>query len=387
MPHCTKDTNFNLVLIMILAHFGKYKGIEIAISEGNILDCEVECIAVSGNSQGMMRGGVSGAVKEAAGYSLEQEGIGQAPIPRGRSVILKPFNLKTRGIKSIGYASIMDKPIDSTNVEIIAAAILHLLHNLDDRNIQSVAICLMGAGVGRLPARLSATAIINAVKNYIDNNPKSMTIKKVVFSGYSRREVIAYINSLDILYTKKIVRSALLIVDMIGPFVGDETLISEEQAEHINGNINKFIDVFASSNLPIVYIKDVHAPSDRELVYVHQHCIAEPSAIPLHHKLKSYSGPNIIIQNKHTYSAFFETDLAEWLRNQNCETLIFAGTQSHVCVKYSALHALMLGFRPIVLADSTISSTKERHIYGLEEIARYIGEVSHATYLADVVSA
>lgn len=370
---------------MSLAHFGKYKGIGIAISEGNILDCEVECIVVSGNSQGMMGGGVSGTVKDAAGSSLEQEGMSHAPIPRGRSVILKPFNLATRGIKSIGYASIMNKPIDSTNGEIIAASIMHLLHNLNDGNISSIAISLMGTGVGRLPARLSATTIINAVKNYIDNNRTSMAIKKIVFSGYSRRDVVAFISALDILYSKKISKSALLIIDMIGPFVGDDTLIPEEQAEGIIVNINKLCEVFVEINQPIVYIKDVHSPSDRELVYVHQHCLSEPDAIPLHHKLKIYNRPNIVIKNKHTYSAFFQTDLSEFLMAQDCESIIFAGTQTHVCVKYSALHAMMLGFRPIVLADSTISSTNERHINGLDEIYRYIGEVSHTSHLADAV--
>jgi maleamate amidohydrolase len=134
-----------------------------------------------------------------------------------------------------------------------------------------------------------------------------------------------------------------------------------------------------------VYVKDVHISSDRELVYVHQHCIKNPDEVPLHHKLAVHDS-NATIVNKNTYSAFFGNDFADKLRALACETVLFTGTQTHVCVKYSALHAMMHGFRPVVLADSTVSSTDERHRMGLDEIARYIGEVSHSAYIINAIS-
>jgi len=89
-------------------HYGRYKGIEIIVSEGDILDSEVECIAVSGNPQGMMGGGVSAAVKAAAGESLQDEATECAPIVQGRTVILGPYALAAKGIKAVAYSAALE---------------------------------------------------------------------------------------------------------------------------------------------------------------------------------------------------------------------------------------------------------------------------------------
>jgi nicotinamidase-related amidase len=145
------------------------------------------------------------------------------------------------------------------------------------------------------------------------------------------------------------------------------------------------IDVAIEKSLPVCYVKDVHQASDRELFYAHRHGVLPPDAIRFHEKLVVREGPSSFTVNKSTYSAFFETGLAGRLRDLEVETVLLAGTQTHVCVKHTAAHAMMHGFRPIVVADCTGSSTADRHAWGLDEISRYLGEVSYSGYIRDLL--
>lgn len=369
-----------------IAHYGKYRGVEIIVMEGDILGAEVECIAVSGNSQGKMGGGVSGAVRAAAGPEVEQAAEDLATIRVGTAVLLPSYRLAARRVRHVAYAAVMAQPIDSTNAAVVSKAILSLLVNANRRKLRSIAIPLMGSGIGRLSSSVSATAIVRAVQTFIDDDPAGRHIRTIVFSGYFRNETVAFIHALDVLYAKPIRSAGLMIVDLINTFIGDGSLISEEEADKICGGINALIEVATKRGLPICYVKDVHRPGDRELIYAHPHGLSSPESIKFHEKLLIQDGPSAFTLNKSTYSAFFETDLHTRFRESGVDTVILTGTQTHVCVKHSAAHALMHGFRPIVVADCAASSTAERHEWGLTEVSRYIGEVSYSSYLYDALA-
>ena len=59
---------------------------------------------------------------------------------------------------------------------------------------------------------------------------------------------------------------------------------------------------------------------------------------------------------KHTFDAFFETELRGFLRFQHVNTLYVAGVETNVCVLCTALSALSNGFRTIVLEDCVTTS-------------------------------
>jgi nicotinamidase-related amidase len=369
------------------AHYGKYRGVEISVAEGDILETGVECISISGNSQGKMGGGVSGAVRGAAGAEVEQAAENLSPVRVGSAVLLPSCRLESRGVKSIAYAAVMAQPIDSTNASAVGKAVLSLLTEANRRGLRSVAIPLMGGGIGRLPAMVSATAIVEAARRFIGDDPSGRHIRRIVFCGYFKNEAVAFVRALDSLYGHPIKNSALMIVDLIDTFIGDGSLISEDDADKICNGINSLIEVAIERGLPICYVKDAHQAQDRELVYAHRHGLEAPEAISFHEKLVIHGGPLAFTVNKNTYSAFFETGLDARLKDFGVGTVILTGTQTHVCVKHSAVHAMMHGFRPVVAADCTASSTAERHAWGLEEISRYVGEVSDSSYLRNALLA
>lgn len=369
------------------AHYGKYRGVEIVVVEGDIVGAGAECIAVSGNSQGKMGGGVSGAVRAVAGPDIERAAEDLSPIRVGTAVLLPPYQLASRQVKHVAYAAVMAQPIDSTNTSVISRAVLGLLAEANRRRVRSVAIPLMGGGIGRLPSLVSATAIVEAVRTFVGDDPSGRHVNRIVLSGYFKNEAVAFIRALDGLYKNPVRNAGLMIVDLIDIFIGDGSLISEEEADKICGGINALIEVAIRRGLPICYVKDVHQPGDKELIYAHRHGLEPSSSIKFHEKLLVHDGDLAFAINKNTYSAFFDTGLHTRFQESGVDTVILTGTQTHVCVKHSAAHAMMHGFRPIVVADCAASSTPERHEWGLTEVSRYIGEISYSNYLHDVLLA
>lgn len=127
-----------------LTHYGRYRGMEIAVAEGDILGTGVECITVSGDSQGKMGGGISGAVRAVAGPEIEREAEGLAPVRLGSAVMLAPRNLAASGIKGIAYAAVMSNPIDATSADVVRRAALASLGEANRKGFSSVAIPLIG---------------------------------------------------------------------------------------------------------------------------------------------------------------------------------------------------------------------------------------------------
>lgn len=61
------------------------------------------------------------------------------------------------------------------------------------------------------------------------------------------------------------------------------------------------------------------------------------------------------------YSAFLHTTLETILRVRGVDTLYMTGTQTNVCVLYTAVHGLMLNFRPVLVRDATATLSAEAY--------------------------
>ena len=78
--------------------------------------------------------------------------------------------------------------------------------------------------------------------------------------------------------------------------------------------------------------------------------------------------PAARVLEKHTFDAFFETELRGWLRFQQIDTLYLAGIETNICVLCTALSALTNGFATVVLEDCVTTSFPELHAPALRII-------------------
>jgi nicotinamidase-related amidase len=78
------------------------------------------------------------------------------------------------------------------------------------------------------------------------------------------------------------------------------------------------------------------------------------------------------VVEKHTFDAFFETELRGFLRFKQIETLYVAGIETNVCVLFTACSALSNGFDTVILAECVTTSQTDVHEAALRiiEIAR-----------------
>ena len=98
--------------------------------------------------------------------------------------------------------------------------------------------------------------------------------------------------------------------------------------------------------------------------YAHWHQVTrrelDPHFLELLPPLRALVPPAQVI-DKTAYSAFGGTDLAPRLQARGADTVILSGTETDVCVLSTALDAVDLGLRVIVLRDCLCSSRDDTH--------------------------
>jgi nicotinamidase-related amidase len=86
-------------------------------------------------------------------------------------------------------------------------------------------------------------------------------------------------------------------------------------------------------------------------------------------------GAKEILVRKRRFSAFFATDLALFLAEQQVKRVVIAGVKTNVCIRATAQDAFANGFEPIVPREATNSNRPNLAAASLEDIDRYMGRV------------
>ena len=77
-------------------------------------------------------------------------------------------------------------------------------------------------------------------------------------------------------------------------------------------------------------------------------------------ELARYTPPALVV-DKPAYSAFFGSRLGHLLIERHVRTVILSGAETDVCVLSTALSAVDLGFRVIIVQDALCSSSDTGH--------------------------
>lgn len=150
--------------------------LEIQVIQGSILEAAVEAIVNAANSHGIMGGGVAGVIRCAAGPAVEQEALGQAPIPIGKAVLTSGGTTKYKGII---HAPTMPEPamrIPAINVGHATKAALRVA---DERRFSSIAIPGMGTGVGGVSHDEAAAQMIREIRAFTPRSLRSVVLVDV----------------------------------------------------------------------------------------------------------------------------------------------------------------------------------------------------------------
>ncbi len=138
---------------------------KIMVEQKSLVEIAVEAIVNPANSEGVMGGGVAGAIKKFGGAAIEKEAMAQAPIAVGEAILTKAGKLPCQWVI---HAPTMKKPVSGTNPEKVFRAVTAALELAKKKQIKSLAFPGMGAGTGKVAPLEAAKAIIDAILNFGD---------------------------------------------------------------------------------------------------------------------------------------------------------------------------------------------------------------------------
>ena len=164
-------------------------------------------------------------------------------------------------------------------------------------------------------------------------------------------------------------KKAIIVADMLNDFVTGR--LGSVRAQKIVPNIANLIKKARKQGIPIIYLRDVHTPTDREMKIWGEHAMKGTKGSEIIPELKPESA-DIVIE-KRWYGGFPNTGLPEILKKMGIDTLIFTGVSTDICIQNDVAFAYFSGFDTIVLRDSTASIDEEAHEYALKYMKNIYG--------------
>jgi len=174
--------------------------------------------------------------------------------------------------------------------------------------------------------------------------------------------------------------TAVVVVDMQNGFCHPDGSLyapgSEEAIEPCADLVERARDAGAS----VVFTRDVHPPEQFDDAHYYdefeqwgEHVLEGSWEAEIVDELPVEDGDHVV--EKHTYDAFYNTELEGWLNARNIDDLVICGTLANVCVLHTGGSAGLRDFRPIMLEDCIGAIEDDHREYALDHAAWLFGEV------------
>ncbi|MFC4436375.1 MULTISPECIES: cysteine hydrolase family protein [Natrialbaceae] len=174
--------------------------------------------------------------------------------------------------------------------------------------------------------------------------------------------------------------TALMVVDMQNGFChSDGTLYAPGSEEAIEPVAN-LVDRARETDTQVIFTRDVHPPEQFDEAYYYdefeqwgEHVLEGSWEAEIVEELDVREEDHVV--EKHTYDAFYNTELEGWLNARGIRDLVICGTLANVCVLHTGGSAGLRDFRPILVEDHIGAIEDEHREYALEHAEWLFGEV------------
>jgi nicotinamidase-related amidase len=168
---------------------------------------------------------------------------------------------------------------------------------------------------------------------------------------------------------------ALVLVDLIKAFFDPRGSFHYPEAAETLPGIRTLLDAARRGGTLVVHAHEVHRPglADEEWTKLPRHCLEGSLDAELVPGFEPADGE--IDLRKRRYSAFFATDLALLLREQDVRRVVVAGVKTNVCIRATIQDAFAHGFEPILVRGAVGSNRPHLHDATVEDVERYLGRV------------
>ena len=153
--------------------------------------------------------------------------------------------------------------------------------------------------------------------------------------------------------------TAIVVVDMQNGFAHPDGSLYAPASEDVVEPIGELVRRGSEAGATVVFTRDVHPPEQFEDAHYYDEF--------------DRWGEHVV--EKHTYDAFYETELDGWLSARGIDDLVVCGTLANVCVLHTAGSAGLRDYRPVLAADAVGFIEEDHRAYALDHAEWLFGEV------------
>ncbi|MEF8852656.1 MAG: isochorismatase family cysteine hydrolase [Haloarculaceae archaeon] len=174
--------------------------------------------------------------------------------------------------------------------------------------------------------------------------------------------------------------TALVVVDMQNGFCHPDGSLYAPGSEEAIEPVGAAIDRAREAGAHVVWTRDVHPPDQFDDAHYYdefdrwgEHVLEGSWEAEVVEELAPREEDLVVV--KHTYDAFYRTQLEGWLDSHGVDDLVICGTLANVCVLHTASSAGLRDFRPVLLEDAVGYIEDAHREYALEHADFLFGEV------------
>jgi len=176
-------------------------------------------------------------------------------------------------------------------------------------------------------------------------------------------------------------RTALVVVDMQNGFCHPDGSLYAAPSEAAVDPVSTLVDATHEAGAPVVYTRDVHPPSQFDDTHYYdefdrwgEHVLEGSWEAQLVDELTVEADDHLV--EKHTYDAFYQTDLDGFLDAHGIRDLLICGTLTNVCVLHTAGSAGLRDYRPVIVDDALGYITESHREYAVDHADWLFGETT-----------
>jgi len=173
--------------------------------------------------------------------------------------------------------------------------------------------------------------------------------------------------------------TAAVVVDMQNGFCHPDGSLYAPPSEEAIAPVNDVIETAREAGARVVFTRDVHPEEQFEDAHYYdefarwgEHVVEGSWDAELVDELAVEPGDHVV--EKHTYDAFYNTELDGWLDARGIDDLLVCGTLANVCVLHTAGSAGLRDFRPILVTDAVGYIEEDHREYAVEHADWLFGE-------------
>ena len=174
-------------------------------------------------------------------------------------------------------------------------------------------------------------------------------------------------------------RTALVVVDVQNGFCHPDGSLHAPASEAAVEPVAGLVETARDAGVQVVYTRDVHPIGQFDGNHYYdeferwgEHVVEGSWEAEIVDDLDVREEDHVV--EKHTYDAFYRTELGGWLDAHGVDDLLICGTLANVCVLHTAGSAGLRDFRPVIVTDALGYIEEDHRAYATEHADWLFGE-------------